>query len=174
MAKSNHNSYYSKTQTDKVREEFHKEIKALKPTHFLTLQFPITKRTANFDKSKKYLYSVMHNFECRLLGRHWNKKHLEFIAFAEHGKSEGWHYHILFNSGEFTTEQLETALDITTTRKKLHNEAFMLKPITSTPDCVYKYCTKETRADGKCHFDSKRFIPSRELFDLPNKTTYCP
>ncbi|GHU01849.1 hypothetical protein FACS1894186_5370 [Alphaproteobacteria bacterium] len=109
---------------------------------------------------------IMKNFERQLLGRHWNHKHLPFIATAEHGKSASWHFNILFYGCDFTTGQLRAAINKTLTDMKLEPYILNFQPIGRSPSKLYSYCSKEIKADGRGHFDSARFITSNELFDL--------
>lgn len=144
-------------------------IKSFNNTHFLTLRLPENLQTANFEVSKKHLKDIMAKFERNLLGRHWSRKHLPFICFAEKGQSDCWHYHILFNAGDLTTEQLETALNETSKHFKLALYSFNLQQIKETEDYTNFYCVKEIKIKENGKFNSDRIILSAELFGLPLK-----
>ncbi|MBR6663566.1 MAG: hypothetical protein IKL33_01935 [Alphaproteobacteria bacterium] len=148
----------------KHKRDVNNWISSFKPTHFLTVQLPENKKTALFERSKEHLRKIMAAFEYRLIGRHWNKKHLFFIAFAELGKSDRWHYHVLFNHGKYTKQQLEIAM--LRTMSALHMPLYCLKLdlISKYPNKVTSYCTKELRIKDYGTFDSSRIIPSTDLF----------
>lgn len=77
------------------------------PTHFLTLQLPENKKSADLMTSIRHLKNIMKAFEKSLMNN-WNRHHLRFIAFAEHGVSDDWHFHILLNYGKFTEQEYKT------------------------------------------------------------------
>ncbi len=138
------------------------------PTHFLTLRLPENMESANDDVSERALKKIMSAFEYRLLGRHWHKKHLPFIATAEKGHGEAWHYHILFNQQNFSDEELNTAIFKTVTALHLPLYSLKLEPITAYKDYVVSYCSKEMRVVSDI-IDTDRIIPSHVLFDIPVK-----
>lgn len=145
-------------------------ISSFNHTHFLTVQFPDNMKTSNLDISIKHLKNVMANFEYYLLGNHWKKKHLFFMAFAEKGKNEGCHYHILFNSGKFTKKELQAALNKTEKKLKLLSYTFCLETINTKKDKVYSYCTKEIKIKSNGTFSMDNIISSNYLFDIDVKT----
>lgn len=148
--------------TKKAMNDINQWTMEQNPTHFLSIQFPHHMRSDKLWQSKKCLQNAMSKFEYRLLKRHWHKKHLTFIAFAEKGKGVTWHFHLLLNARDFTTERLYDTLD-----KILLDYTFQLDPIWA--DDVHSYCTKELRVRLTGEFDSDRIIPSHELFNLPVK-----
>lgn len=138
-------------------------------THFLTIQFPNNMKTEDSIISEDYLRRVMAKFEYCLIGRYWNKKHLPFIAFAEKGKGSSWHYHLLINSGKYTTTQLQTALDNAANKLNLPTELINLQEITN-PEKLYTYCLKEIKLYKNDKIDTDRIISSSMLFGIENKT----
>lgn len=138
-------------------------------THFLTIQFPNNMKTEDSTISQDYLRRFMAKFEYCLIGRYWNKKHLPFIAIAEQGKATSWHYHLLINSGKFTINQLQTALDKAANKLNLPTELICLKEITN-PEKLYTYCLKEIKLCKNNRIDTNRIISSTILFSIENKT----
>lgn len=134
-------------------------------THFLTIQFPNNMKTEDSIISQDYLRRLMTKFEYCLIGRYWNKKHLPFIAFAEKGKGSSWHYHLLINSGKYTTTQLQTALDNAANKLNLPTELINLQEITN-PEKLYTYCLKEIKLYKNNKIDTNRIISSSMLFNL--------
>lgn len=153
----------------RTRRDLADWIKSFNHTHFLTLQLPENLKTSNFEVSKEHLRKIMAKFENFLLGRYWNKNHLFFMAFAEKGQSDGWHYHILFNAGKWTTEDLQKALDKTSTSLRLPQYSLNLEPINTIEDYTNFYCIKEIRINENGNFYSDRIILSSDLFGLPYK-----
>lgn len=98
---------------DITRRELYNWIVASEPTHFLTVQFPMNMRSPSLDASKNNLRKLMARFEQCLIGSRWAKSHLPFYAFAEIGPKNGYtyHFHILFNTGKYNTEQIQKALN---------------------------------------------------------------
>ena len=144
-------------------------LKKYQPTYFLSIRLPENWASENLSKSLKYLQLIMKTFEKKLLGRHWNKHHIPFIAFAEKGAGFEWHYHILFNHDKFTEQDLQSAILSTTNILKLPAYCLDLKPIESQPDTVIAYCLKEMKIYNNNSFDSDRIILSHDLFQLPHK-----
>lgn len=155
---------YSKSQ--KTKNALTDWINSYNPTHFLTVQLPENMKTPNFDISKEHLRKIMAGFEFQLLGKYWNKDHLPFICVSEQGKGDCWHYHILFNSNNFMTKDLDNALSNTANTFKLPLYTFYLDEINDDKDKVYSYCTKEIKVYKNGYFDSSRIIPSNDLFNL--------
>lgn len=149
-------------------------IKSFNHTHFLTVQLPKNLKTSNFEASKEHLRKIMAKFEYCLLDRYWNKNHLPFICFAEKGRSDGWHYHILFNAGIWTTEHLQKTLDETTTSLRLPQYSLNLEPINTIKDYTNFYCIKEIRIKENGYFYSDRIILSGDLFAIATKTPFRP
>ena len=139
------------------------------PTYFLSIRLPKNWASENLSNSLNHLQLIMKTFEKELLGRHWNKHHIPFIAFAEKGVGLEWHYHILFNHGKFTEQDLQNAILSTTGILKLPAYCLDLKPIENQPDTVIAYCIKEMKIYDNNRFDSDRIILSHDLFQLPHK-----
>ncbi len=162
-----------KTQHSKsefTKQELHKWLNnTYQPTHFLTVQLPENWKTNNENNTKSHLRMIMKIFEKNLLGQHWNKKHLPFIAFAELGESEEWHYHILFNQKQFAEDDLQTAISQTVKKLKLSDYCLQLNQIEENLENAENYCLKELKVYFYGHFDSDRIILSAELFQLPYK-----
>ena len=67
-----------------IKRELHNWIEGVyRPTHFLTIQLPENQKSESLSHFTSHLRSIMIEFERYLLKRHWNKKHLPFICFAE-------------------------------------------------------------------------------------------
>ena len=75
------------------------------PTHFISIQFPTEQRSYNLEKSVYRLKAVMKIFEKTLNPRHWYKKHLPFIAFAEN-TSGMWHFHLFLKNDKYPEEKI--------------------------------------------------------------------
>lgn len=137
------------------------------PTHFLTVQLPENWKSKSADNSKSHLRMIMKIFEKSLFGKHWNKHHLPFIAFAENGAGTDWHYHILLNQSSFTEENLQDAILKTTIKLKLPFYCLELDTIENHLELVNSYCSKEMKVYWNSEFDSDRMILSHDLFYLP-------
>ena len=83
--------------------------------------------------------------------------------------SDQWHYHILFNQGNFTIEELDAARFLTLSAQRLPNYSFNLMPLEEHPYYATVYCNKEIHIKDFGKFDSSRIIPSNDLFDIPYK-----
>jgi hypothetical protein len=138
-------------------------------THFISIQLPLWRKMTNFDKAQEALREITKNFERQLLGRNWHRKHLPFFATAETGISLNWHFHLLLNGGEYTTQELNTALSETRDNMNLDNYALDLEQITYTPEVLNFYCMKEIKIAANGKFDTNRIIPSQVLFSVPVK-----
>ena len=137
------------------------------PTYFLTLQLPENLKTENVRMSKKHLRVIMKSFEKKLLGRHWNKRHLKFICFAEHGTSDKLHYHILFNHMHYSEQELYDAINKVIYMQKLPYYCINLKKIDVTTENVVSYCVKEIGFTND--WDAENIITSHDLFDVEYK-----
>lgn len=135
------------------------------PTHFLSLQLPENKKSADSTTSIRHLKDIMKAFEKSLMNN-WNRHHLRFIAFAENGTSDDWHYHILFNQSKFTEQELQNAILKATIRERLPFYSLELKSIDENMLRVDSYCTKEIKIYWNGKFDSDRIIFSECLFGL--------
>lgn len=137
------------------------------PTYFLTIQFPEWKQKSNPWDAQENLRKVMPCFERQLLGRHWIKKHLPFVAFTEKNESYGWHYHILLGNQGVTKRRLRKAISTTTAVKGIPYYSMLLLPINKTKNRVFYYSEKGLHVNQKCQFNSDRIILSHDLFHLP-------
>lgn len=135
------------------------------PTHFLTLQLLENKKSADLMTSIRHLKNIMKAFEKSLMNN-WNRHHLRFIAFAENGISDDWHFHILFNQGKFTAQKLQNAILKATIRESLPFYCLKLDKIDENMLTVDSYCTKEIKIYWNGKFDSDRIIFSECLFVL--------
>lgn len=135
------------------------------PTHFLTLQLPENKKSADLMTSIRHLKNIMKAFEKSLMNN-WNRHHLRFIAFAENGISTDWHFHILFNQGKFIEQELQNAILKATIRENLAFYCLKLDKIDENMLTVDSYCTKEIKIYWNGKFDSDRIIFSECLFGL--------
>ena len=135
------------------------------PTHFLTLQLPENKKSADLMTSIRHLKNIMKAFEKSLMNN-WNRHHLRFITFAENGISDDWHFHILFNQGKFTEQKLQNAILKVTIRERLPFYSLKLDKIDENMLTVDSYCTKEIKIYWNGKFDSDRIIFSECLFGL--------
>lgn len=152
--------------TEEIRKILNEWIsREYQPTHFLSLQLPENKKSADLMTSIRHLKDIMKAFEKSLMNN-WNRHHLRFIAFAENGTSNDWHFHILFNQGKFTEQELQNAILKATIRENLPFYCLELDKIDENMLTVDSYCTKEIKIywDGK--FDSDRIIFSECLFGL--------
>lgn len=70
------------------RKHIYDWIAHFKPTHFLTIQFPMNMRSPDLNVSKNHLRKFMARFEQHLVGSRWTGRHVRFYAFAEKGQHE--------------------------------------------------------------------------------------
>lgn len=141
----------------------------INPQYFLSVQFPKYLRSTDLMKSNQKLRKIMFNLEKLLLGRHWNRKHIPFVAVAEHGKSVHWHYHIYVYDCPFTPFEMQQKVHNLLEKLGLPQETLDIKPILTSG--VYSYTSKEFITDVNYHFDSNRIITSEILFDLQRKSS---
>ncbi len=154
------------TNSTDLKENLHDWINdKYKPTHFLTVQLPDNLKTSNLDNAKSHLKNIMKAFEKSLMNN-WKRHHLPFIAFAELGLSQDWHFHILFNQGKYTDEELQNAITKTNLREKLPSYCLDSKPIENNLSLVDFYCSKKMKVYFNNKFDSDRIILSDCLFNL--------
>ncbi len=154
------NSYYLKSVLNDWIE------KRYIPAYFLTVRLPEHWETANYFNAKSHLRMMMKVFERSLFGKRWNKHHLAFIAFAEHGAGLGWHYHILLEESNFSERELQRAINQTNRTLRLPAYCLFLEPIINQVDIVKFYSKKEIKVNLNGHFDSDRFIFLHDLFHL--------
>lgn len=141
-------------------------------THFFTLRFQTHNETERLDQAEQQLRRHIVVFEKKLFGRHWNNKHLFFIAFAEKGKGCYWHFHILFNFDGIGVEKIINALFAVEEKMKLSSYSICLDTIDHLPEIVIKYSTKEVKFDMNNIGDTSTIIPSTVLFNIPYSKTY--
>lgn len=129
-----------------------------------------------FSYAKNRLRRIMSQFEREILGRGWIRDHIRFIAFAELGESQVWHFHVVLshpkNYGNedrmfLVLDKIREAHNLSTYALKFDNIVYDENGV-STVDKVVNYCTKEILADSKGHFDSDRIILSEDLFNMPH------
>ena len=150
---------------DITRRQLYNWIAASEPTHFLSIQFPMNMRSPSLDVSKNNLRRLMARFEQCLIGSRWVKSHLPFYAFAEKGRHDGYsyHFHILFNSGTYTTDELQNALDAACVQLALSPDICYLEE-TETYEVIY-YCLKGVDISNKSGcYDG--IILSADLFNI--------
>ena len=135
------------------------------PTHFLTLQLPENKKSADLMTSIRHLKNIMKAFEKSLMNN-WNRHHLRFITFAENGISDDWHFHILFNQGKFTEQKLQNAILKVTIRERLPFYSLKLDKIDENMLTVDSYFTKQIKIYWEVKYDTYRRIFSECLFGL--------
>ena len=95
-----------------------------------------------------------------------SRHHLRFIAFAENGTSNDWHFHILFNQRNFTEEELQNAILKANIREKLPFYCLELRKIDTNVINVDSYCTKEINICWNGKFNSDDIIFSENLFNI--------
>ena len=137
-----------------------------KPAYLLSIRLPEHQATNNEFKSNTHLRMIMKVFEKKLLGRHCNKHHLRFIAFAENGTNTNWHYHVLFNQSNFTEDELQETILQTSITLKLPSYCLLLEPITHNAENVNFYCEKEIKVLENRNFNSDSIILSDCLFGI--------
>lgn len=142
----------------------------ISPQFFLSIQLPKHLRSTDLIKSNKNLKRIMVEFEQISLKRHWNRKHIPFIAIAEHGKARTWHYHVYIYNCSFSFFKIQSIIKDVSTELNLPHEVLHIEPILTTG--VYPYTSKEIISDINYHFDSDRIITSEYLFNL--SPTYIP
>lgn len=128
------------------------------PDYMMTVQLPDNWKSKNLDYSINHLKFIMQDFERLLLHRHWNKKHIPFIAFAEKGISQEWHFHLLFNGGNFTYSELEATIQSIISKQRLPKYCLQIDKIKDGIAKVEYYTIKEIKVKNYKHFDSDRII----------------
>ena len=141
-------------------------ISGYKPTHFLTIQLPLNWRNGNIHKYDCKLKKILKRFQKCLKRNHWNRNPLPMICVAEKNQWSGYHYHILIYNCEYTTEQLQAALDRTEKDFRLTKQTFELKPITFTPEHLYLYCVKQIKTE---HNIKGRISTTSTIFNISEK-----
>ena len=154
------------------KEDIYYWIDLYKFTHFFTLRFQIHNETEDLERAEQQLRRHIIVFEKKLFGRHWNHKHLFFIACAEKGKGCYWHFHILFKFDGISIEKIINALAAVEEEMKLSSYSICLDTIDHLPEIVIKYSTKEVKFDMNNIGDTSTIIPSTVLFNIPYSKTY--
>lgn len=160
--------YANKEKTKILRNSITDWLYEFGPTHFISIQFPTNQRSYNLEKSIYRLKNIMKSFEKSLSPRHWNKKHLIFICFAEN-KPGSWHFHLFLKNDRYTEEKLMSSIEYTAKKYKFSDTVIDIEPITYTPDRVFYYGNKELAADINGKFNSFRVILSTYLFNISLK-----
>lgn len=174
MSFNRENFYHDRVDTKYAQDEITAWVyREIQPTHLMTVQFPPHLKTSNLFIARERLRRIMKSFEYFLIGRYWHAVPLDFIAFAEHGLSTGWHFHIPLNLrrnprtlAKYTEEQIDNALSSVWNTHKLNRYSLHMLKLEETPEKAVNYCTKELTANKKLNIDSDRVITSRELFNL--------
>lgn len=154
------------------KEDIYYWIDLYKFTHFFTLRFQTHNETEDLERAEQQLRRHIIVFEKKLFGRHWNHKHLFFIACAEKGKGCYWHFHILFKFDGISIEKIINALAAVEKEMKLSPYSICLDVIDHLPKIVTKYSTKEIHFDMNSKGDTSTIIPSTVLFNIPYSKTY--
>ena len=139
------------------------------PKYLMTVQLPENLKSNNLEHSINHLKSIMRDFEKFLLKRHWNKKHLPFIAFAENGISKDWHFHLLLNGDNFSYIDLKIAIYRIILKQNIPAYCIQLDKIENGIAKVESYTLKEIKIKDFSKFDSDRMILSQDLFNLEVK-----
>lgn len=174
MSFNGENLYHDRVDTKYAQNEITAWVyREINPTHLMSVQFPEHLKTSNLFIARERLRRLMKSFEYYLIGRYWYAVPVEFIAFAEHGMSTGWHFHIPMNLKnnprtleKFTEKQIDDALSSVWNTHKLNRYSLHMLKLEETPERAVNYCTKELTANKRLDIDSDRIITSRELFDL--------
>lgn len=174
MSFNGENFYHDKVDTKYAQDEITAWVnREINPTHLMTVQFPANLKTSNLFTARERLRRIMKSFEYFLVGRYWHVKPVEFIAFAEHGLSTGWHFHIPLNlkcnprtKEHYTEKQIDDALSSVWNTYELNRYSLHMLKLEETPERAVNYCTKELTANMALRIDSDRIITSRELFDI--------
>lgn len=170
---TNNNIIYNNTnKTTHLKNILYSWLYNINPQFFLSIQLPKHLRSTDLTKSNQNLKKIMLKFEQLSLKRHWNKKHIPFIAFSEHGKSKTWHYHIYIYNCSFDFLKIQSIINDVATVLNLPHEVLHIEPILTTG--VYPYTSKEFKSNNNYHIDSDRIITSEFLFNLPHKSPKHP
>lgn len=153
----------NKDKTEQFCIQMQKWLFEFQPTHFVSIQFPTAQRSDNLEKSVYRLKGVMKYFEKQLNYRHWYKKHLPFVSFAEN-TSGMWHFHIYLKNDRYDNEKIDNAFVKTTKTYGYSPDIINVKQITYTPEKVFNYGNKEIQVDIKGNYEDFRFMASTDLF----------
>ena len=140
-------------------------IANFKPTHFLTIQFPMNMRSPDLNVSKNHLRKFMARFEQHLVSSRWTGKHVRFYSFAEKGQHDdySYHFHILLHCVRYSDELIIKALDSACLDLSLSPETYYIEDVTDN-EVIY-YCLKDIKTFDKTDWYD-RIIPSNILFNI--------
>lgn len=140
-------------------------IAHFKPTHFLTIQFPMNMRSPDLNVSKNHLRRFMARFEQHIVGSRWTDKHERFYAFAEKGQHDGYsyHFHILLHCVWYSDELIIKALDSACLDLSLSPKIYYIEKVEDN-EVIY-YCLKDIKTFDKTDWYD-RIIPSNILFNI--------
>ena len=80
---------------------------------FVSIQFPINKRTNNLDLANSKLKALLAQFFRIACGKAWIKHNLEFIAVAEYSKDLNFHYHLVMKTNAFNdVKKIQDCFDV--------------------------------------------------------------
>jgi len=139
------------------------------PTHHIPLQFDTNHKPKNIEMLEKYARVVIGRWERVLLGQRWYRKHIPFIMIAEKNESVGWHAHILLKDFIHDYETLRWGF---LAAKKLSGDPvsdWKIIEIDRMPGHLCEYVMKHVFPDRSGRIDTRVWIPSEVLFDLPKK-----
>lgn len=147
------------------RKRIYDWIAHFKPTHFLTLQFPMNMRSPFLKVSKIYLRRFMARFEQHLVGSRWTGRHVRFYAFAEKGQHDGYsyHFHLLLHCVRYSDDLIEKALDSACSDLSLSPKTYYIEKVKDN-EVIY-YCLKDIKTFDKTDWYD-RIIPSNILFNI--------
>ena len=140
------------------------------PTHFISIQFPTNQRSKSMEISRNLLRDVMKYFEKQLNPRHWFKKQLLFIGFAERNTADKWHFHLFLHNNRYHNDKIIKAVNKTIKHFKYSPTVIDIQTINRTQCKSYFYATKDIKADKQAHFDDNRVFLSTEMF--PERTKH--
>ncbi len=136
-----------------------------RPTHFLTIQFPMNMRTHDLNVSKNHLRRFMSRFEQHIVGSKWTNRHVRFYSFAEKERYYGYtyHFHILMHCVRYDNDAIQNALDKACLDLSLSPDTYLLEDVTNY-EVIY-YCLKDIKIFDKTDFYD-RITPSSTLFNI--------
>lgn len=135
-------------------------------SHYLVVDLPFNRKHYGFEQATEYLKIIVKRFEKELVGRHWNKKPVHFIAFVEKGKFHIYHWNLLLWAFQYTDQELQTAVDKTLKYMNLDDSVMEIQPIEYTRSRLNDYNVKELESDNKFHINSDCIFTSETLFYL--------
>jgi hypothetical protein len=139
-------------------------------SHYITIQLPRPRRSANFETAKEQWREVMACFEYNLLDRQWYKpqNQLPFIGCATKGNNGCWHCHLLLESRDGIPDaKVMDAMYETWRKQSLTPIQLHIEPVEQTMcdiQTVLAYTGNHIKVVHKTHFDTTKFILSGDLF----------